>query len=552
MVKYYSVLKNPKNICNISPGLIKWGDKLRTKWIIFLLLLWCLPLRTNVADTGDRQACFAREGSVYLIQSEEDLRKLALLVNENQEVEPGVPAQTASYLLTTDLDLREYCKDPEGWEPIGRAGHMDSAGVYVEGGYFNGSFDGGNHVITGLYINRPQEQAQGLFGCREDLRPTDFPYSVDMESPSFREKAETTIKNLYIKDCDVTGGSGTGPVMGCLWNFFQEDFGEINLTNCHVTGKVTSYGTGGGVGGIVSAVKDSSFQGTLTSLGSAGGIAGEAYYIDRCYMRGTVTGSGYVGGIGGMAVCVRNSYSIGAVEGYNSVGGITGMGACITGCYTRTDVAGYVRTGGMIGEIQSMAVRVPQGASAGARIRNCFMGGRNITRVEKTDKEIFQDPRDYNGYIYGFPGAGIDRDPVQVWLYRRDVQVEGFDTGFYRYLCTAIDWREFDQEQWESMLLPEDTLWEDSWAETPSNTYPRLKWEKDNLFARTTTVMVREGDSLSRIARKLLGDGNRWTELYRENQTVIGEDADLLEPGMELEVRDNRQTLDQNHASTAE
>ena len=33
----------------------------------------------------------------------------------------------------------------------------------MEGGCFNGTFDGGNHVITGLYINRPDEQAQGLF-----------------------------------------------------------------------------------------------------------------------------------------------------------------------------------------------------------------------------------------------------------------------------------------------------------------------------------------------------------------------------------------------------
>lgn len=48
--------------------------------------------------------------------------------------------------------------------------------------------------------------------------------------------------------------------MGCLWNFFQEDYGEIHLENCHVTGTVMSYGTGGGVGGIVTTVKDSSFR----------------------------------------------------------------------------------------------------------------------------------------------------------------------------------------------------------------------------------------------------------------------------------------------------
>ncbi len=495
--------------------------------------------QVSAAGVSGKQgpACFAKDGEVYLIRSADELRQLALLVNENREVEPGVAAQTASYRLTADLDLTKYCENDGGWEPIGRKGHMDENEEYVEGGCFNGTFDGGNHVITGLYINRPDEQAQGLFGCREDLRPSGYPYMVDRSSDEFLEKVETEIKNLYIKDCDVTGSYGQGAVMGCLWNFFQEDYGEINLYNCHVTGKVTSYGTGGGVGGTVTSVKNSSFQGTVDSMGQAGGIAGEAYYIDGCYMRGNVSGSGNVGGIGGMAVCVRNCYSMGTVDGYNSVGGITGMGACITGCYTRTDVAGYVRTGGMIGEIQSMAVRVPEGASSAVRIRNCFMGGRKITRVEKTDKEIFQDTRDHNGYIYGFPGAGIDRgEGERVWLYRSDAKAEGFDSGFYEYLCTPVDWTWCDRERWEEILLSEDARWEDIWAETADNTYPRLKWEEENLFAHTVTVMVREGDSLSLLAMRLLGDGDRWGEIYERNRAVIGEDADLIAPGTELEV----------------
>ena len=512
------------------------------------LLLWafagwvsaaCFSDQALAAGVSETQgpACFVKEGDVYLIRSAAELKYLAVLVNENREVEPGAAAQTASYLLTADLDLTEYCKDGEGWEPIGRKGYMDETGAYVEGGCFNGTFDGGNHVITGLYINRPDEQAQGLFGCREDLRPSDFPYTADKNSDEFQAKAETEIKNLYIKDCDVTGGYGTGAVMGCLWNFFQEDYGEIHLENCHVTGTVMSYGTGGGVGGIVTTVKDSSFQGTVNSMGEAGGIAGEAYYIDGCYVRGEVSGSGNVGGIGGMAVCVRNCYTMGTVTGYNSVGGITGMGACITGCYTRTDVAGYVRTGGMIGEIQSMAVRVPEGASAAARIQNCFMGGRKITRVEKTDKEIFQDRKAHNGYIYGFPGAGIDRDEQRIWLYRSDAEADGFDSGFYDYLCTPVEWTQFDQARWEEILLAEDAQWEDIWAGTAADTYPRLKWEEENLFAHTVTVMVQEGDSLSLIARRLLGNGNRWGEIYEGNRAVIGPDANLIGPGMELDVK---------------
>lgn len=48
--------------------------------------------------------------------------------------------------------------------------------------------------------------------------------------------------------------------------------------------------------------------------------------------------------------------------------------------------------------------------------------------------------------------------------------------------------------------------------------------------------MVREGDSLSLLAMRLLGDGDRWGEIYERNRAVIGEDADLIAPGTELEV----------------
>ena len=49
--------------------------------------------------------------------------------------------------------------------------------------------------------------------------------------------------------------------------------------------------------------------------------------------------------------------------------------------------------------------------------------------------------------------------------------------------------------------------------------------------------MVQEGDSLSLIARRLLGNGNRWGEIYEGNRAVIGPDANLIGPGMELDVK---------------
>lgn len=48
------------------------------------------------------------------------------------------------------------------------------------------------------------------------------------------------------------------------------------------------------------------------------------------------------------------------------------------------------------------------------------------------------------------------------------------------------------------------------------------------------TYTVVEGDSLSEIAQRFTGDGNNWPALYHENQTVIGPNPDLIQPGMIL------------------
>ncbi len=61
-----------------------------------------------------QEEAFEKDGKVYLIQSAEDMRTLALLVNNNKEVEPGVAAHNASYRLTRDIDLSAYCTGEAG------------------------------------------------------------------------------------------------------------------------------------------------------------------------------------------------------------------------------------------------------------------------------------------------------------------------------------------------------------------------------------------------------------------------------------------------------
>lgn len=53
--------------------------------------------------------------------------------------------------------------------------------------------------------------------------------------------------------------------------------------------------------------------------------------------------------------------------------------------------------------------------------------------------------------------------------------------------------------------------------------------------ARNRTVTVKSGDSLSRIAKRELGDANQWKAIYEANRDKI-EDPDMIHPGQVLNL----------------
>jgi len=70
-------------------------------------------------------------------------------------------------------------------------------------------------------------------------------------------------------------------------------------------------------------------------------------------------------------------------------------------------------------------------------------------------------------------------------------------------------------------------------AATEAPTMAALK-EKEKTTAEARTYVVQSGDSLSKIAKELLGDAKRWSELYEANKELIGDDPNLIHPGQEL------------------
>ena len=49
------------------------------------------------------------------------------------------------------------------------------------------------------------------------------------------------------------------------------------------------------------------------------------------------------------------------------------------------------------------------------------------------------------------------------------------------------------------------------------------------------TVMVKSGDSLSKIAKRELGDANKWHAIFDANRDKI-EDPDMIHPGQVLNL----------------
>lgn len=448
--------------------------KLQVKAGVFLFFFLCMKAGFCA---NAQEPVFEKEGEVYLIQSAQDMQTLAQLVNTSKEVEPGVAARSASYLLTRDIDLSVYCTGEAGWVPIG-CGPEEGEEETRE---FNGTFDGGNHVVTGLYINLPGGEYQGLFG---------YLYG-NPDNAEYQDSGRTVIKNLYIKDCDITGGRYVGGVMGgmAIMSGLQNE-GDLYIENCHVTGKITGFDSTGGITGAASAVENCSFTGTVKAYSAAGGIAGIAYYIRGCAVHAKVEGDldrplgGDTGGLGGVAVCVRDSYMVGTVTGASNlediagIGGITGRGSCLTGCYARADVTGDYCTGELLGYPQELdGVSLPEGASCDMEIQNCLTGEKDVT--------------DFKEFMERAEEAGQD-----VW-----------------YCATDYAW-------------------------------PNLSWEKKSRFGYTVTVTVQAGDSLWKLADAVFGDSALWDLIYEGNRSLIGDDPNLIYPGIDLVITVNASLAD--------
>ena len=261
------------------------------------------------------------EEDPYIIKTAPQLAYLAQRVNSGRTYEGQYILLVNDIVLNTsdmfatdengNITGAASDKTPYEWTAIGNYNPSNSSERP-----FSGTFDGGNHEIKGIYINKPETSYQGLFGC---------------------------CRNAAVKNIGVTGGyiCGYNYVGGVVGDDYASFGGTATVSNCYNTGSVTGCDSVGGVVGYSyadegdAAVSDCYNTGSVTGSGnSVGGVVGCNVAHDRggiatvsdCYNKGSVTGGNSVGGVVGDNYCgtVSNCYNTGSVTGGNSVGGVVG------------------------------------------------------------------------------------------------------------------------------------------------------------------------------------------------------------------------------------
>ena len=230
-------------------------NRLIAGFVTFVMIISVLPM-----------AAFATEPDI-------EIGTLAELLAFAAEVNGGDTYEGKTVVMTADIALGG---EDSPWTPIGTSAKP-----------FKGTFDGKNHVVSGLYI--ASGSSVGFFGY----------------------VSGGNIRNLVV-DGSVSGSSYVSGIVG-------------NLT----AGNISNCGNRADVKGV-------------SGVGGVAGYLNGACTVSGCYNSGNITGtSGYIGGVTGQhwrAGEVSNCYNVGTVTGPGTVGGISGghkaaTGTVLTNCY---------------------------------------------------------------------------------------------------------------------------------------------------------------------------------------------------------------------------
>ena len=315
------------------------------------------------------------EASPYLIKTRDDLILLSDKVAEITEFDCTTPPSTNAYCraflgkyfrVENDIDMGGYKFTPIGadWQHI-----------------FAGQFDGGNHTLSNLYVNRNTGYA-GLFGRTDTVAVIK---NLNIENASISAAgpeaaaivgwALGNIENVSVKNSTIKNSSyAIGAVAGIAYGITN-----ARVENCQIEG---SYGYTGGVAGEVHAPITNSYAknvkivsagaGSSTPGMPVGGVVGNLFLTDmeNCWFSGSIDGSSLysqyqtIGGLAGYVSggTVKNSFAVGTMSSYGSgsvIGGLVGYlrGNLENSFYNgRVDAYSSRHSGGAVGRVASYRI----------------------------------------------------------------------------------------------------------------------------------------------------------------------------------------------------
>lgn len=301
------------------------------------------------------------ESDPYLIDSIEDL----MAFRQMQMADPN-QFTSKTLKLNTNIDFKNECSyansnnttygdinedgtvdgllteltTGKGFDPLGPSTADSWAG-------YQGNFDGGNHYISNLYINRPSESSNALFGNIYSTAGTQSFKNVNIinsnvigDSQNALLVAKTSGYDILSFDNisvmgNVKGSGHTSLLLGyCSGNPDDTNsfsnirtLGNVSVTSGSYNSGVIAYSTGG------ATFKNIVNSATVEAVYATGGIFGKVEYatISNVYNYGNVTdiGSnnstgGIIGYTNGYNITLQNAYNYGTVTGNRSVGGVIG------------------------------------------------------------------------------------------------------------------------------------------------------------------------------------------------------------------------------------
>lgn len=260
------------------------------------------------------------------------------------------------------------------WEPIGGYDYDDEED-YVK--FYEGSFDGDGHTLSGFYIKHdkmaPEASDIGIFGIIS---------------------ANGSVKNINLTDSVFDGYGNIGSIAGLSYSPISGCSSDAILIGVEDVGGI--------VGEMTADISDCTFTGSVTveqysSSSSAAPIGG-------------TNAGGIVGLITDNAAAVKKCSSTATVESYKNGGGIIGMatveGVSVTDCHNHSTVIAAENAGGILGSSDSLNISFENVTNSGSVSSSVGAGGVFGTADAEIKNAVNKGQVNGSQYAGGFGAIG--------------------------------------------------------------------------------------------------------------------------------------------------